>query len=156
MSVHFEVSGMKEFARDLERAATHAPKELQRDLNKIKEKFKANMINRAKETYKTTEHITSGFQMSQVNVEKGKMYSYFRPEAKGKDGHAWHLQEYGYNLTRPRWKSRKRAIEYKRPGEKIKFVQGHHLIDKEIPKFDRYMHLCVGESLKRILDKENL
>lgn len=148
-SAQFEMKGLTELKISMEKAAGKSPKKLEGGLNKVKNKFKRNMKKRAQETYKTTEHITSGFQMSMVNVESNKLYSYFRPEANGRSGHAWHLMERGHELIRPTWRSRKRAIRWADAGKDFGFKPGKHLVDKEIPSFTEYM----GHETEKLLDK---
>lgn len=147
-SIQLEVTGLGELEKSVRQAAELAPKDLQRGLNRIKNRFKRNIKKRAEETFSTTENITSGFTMTQVKVEKGVLYSYFKPEARGNKGHAWHLQEFGYELTRPHWISRKNAIPYKNPKEPIRFIPGKHIVDKEMPSFLEYM----GNETRKILD----
>lgn len=155
-SVQVEMKGLEELRSDMAKAAKASPKKLQRSLNRIKNVFKKNMKTRAEETYDSTEYITSGFTMTQVKVAEEMLYSYFKPEARGNKGHAWHLQEHGYNLTRPQWKSREKMIRYSDGGEKLKWIPGHHLVDKEVPGFTAYMAEQAAKTIDRILKDEKL
>lgn len=147
-----EVEGLEELQRDMLRASAIAPKEMNRALNRIGRKFRLNMKKRAEGAYQTTQHITSGMSMSQVKVENYVMYTYFRPEKRGNKAHHWHLQEEGYDLTTPRWHSRKKAIRNKDGGKRIRFIPGRHLVDQEVPGFTEYMsreaYKVVDEILK--------
>lgn len=152
-AAQLEMKGLVELQRDIQKASYLAPKELNRTLNRISKKFKENIKERAEETYSTTENITSGFTMTRVRSENDILYSYFKPEAKGSKGHAWHLHEHGYELIRPTWRSREKAIRNKDGGKHLRFIPGNHLVDKEVPGFAEYMgeqaYLVVDEILKR-------
>lgn len=155
-SINFEMEGLEDLYDDIQRCVTIAPKEMQKKLNSLKNRFKKNMIERAKKEYKSTEHITSGFMMTQVEAEQDKLYSYFKPEARGNKGHAWHLQERGYELRQPMWWSRKRAIKNSAGKKLIKFIPGHHLLDKEMPGFTEFMAAETKNMIEKILSEVNL
>ncbi len=155
-SVSVEITGLDELARDIQHAANLAPKEFQKGMKKITKKFMDDLKDEAANTYQTTENITTGFKMSPVNVAKDQLYSYFMPEAKGNKGHAWHLQENGYELVKPTWKSRAKVIRYSNGGRSIRFMPGHHLVEKVLPSFEEYMDLEVMALVDRILEENDL
>ena len=78
------------------------------------------------------------------------------PEAKGNQGHAWHLQEFGYELKRPTWKSRRLAIRNKNGGQTLKLMPGHQLVDKILPEFEDGLEEAVMELVDTILKENNL
>lgn len=152
----FEFEGIEELQKDMLHASVIAPKELNKGLSRISRKFKANMKKRAEAAYQTAEHITSGMTMTSVKSENYVMYSYFKPEARGNKAHHWHLQEEGYELTRPTFRSRELGIVYSDARRVIKFIPGRHLIDKEIPSFTEFMGREAYRVVDEILAKENL
>lgn len=155
-SVSVEITGLDELARDIQHAANLAPEEFQAGMKGITKVFMENLKDEAANTYQSTAFITSGFKMSPVNVGKDVFYSYFYPEAKGNKGHAWHLQEFGYELVKPTWKSRAKAIRYSNGGRTIRFMPGHHLVEKVLPSFEEYMDLEVMALVDRILEENDL
>ena len=155
-SIGVEVKGLDELARDIQHAANIAPKEFQTGMRKITKKFMKDLKDEAENTYQSTAYITTGFKMSPVNVAKDVLYSYFMPEAKGNKGHAWHLQEFGYELVRPTWKSRKRVIRYSDGGQRLGFVPGKHLVEKVLPSFEEYMDSEVTKLVDTILEENDL
>lgn len=155
-SVNVEITGLEDLAGDIDKAALLAPKEFQKGMKKITKKFMDDLKDEAANTYQTTENITTGFKMSPVNVAKDQLYSYFMPEAKGNQGHAWHLQENGYELVKPTWKSCAKAIRYKDGGRTIRFVPGHHLVEKVLPSFEEYMDFETLALVDKILEENDL
>lgn len=155
-SVQFEFEGIDELREDMLHASAKAPKELNKALNKIARKFRSNMKKRAEGAYQTAEHITSGMYVDPVKSENYQFFTYFRPEKKGNKAHHWHLQENGYNLTRPTFKNRKQGIVYSDARKRLKFIPGRHLVDKEVPSFTEYMAVEARKAVDDILDKENL
>jgi len=155
-NINVTITGLKELARDIQHAANLAPKEFQKGMRQITKKFMDDLKDEAANTYQSTAFITSGFKMSPVNVGKDVLTSKFMPEAKGNKGHAWHLQEFGYELVRPNWKSRAKVIRYTNGGERLGFVPGKHLVDKILPEFEDYYEEQVLDLVDTILEENNL
>lgn len=155
-NIHVEISGLEELARDIQHAANVAPLEFQRGMKEITKKFMDDLKDEASNTYQSTVHITSGFKMSPVNVGRDILTSKFMPEAKGNKGHAWHLQEFGYELVRPNWMSRAKVIRYSNGGQRLGFVPGKHLVEKVLPEFEDYMEEQVMELVDMILEENDL
>lgn len=155
-SINVQITGLSELARDIQHAANLAPKEFQKGMKEITKKFMDDLKDEAANTYESTAFITSGFKMSPVNVANDVFWSYFYPEAKGNKGHAWHLQEFGYELVRPNWKSRAKMIRYKNGGQRLGFVPGKHLVEKVLPEFEEYMDEAVTDLIDTILEENNL
>ena len=155
-NINVQITGLDELARDIQRAANMAPKEFQTGMRDITKKFMKDLKDEANNTYQSTAFITSGFKMSPVNVAKDILTAKFMPEAKGNKGHAWHLQEFGYELVRPNWKSRAKVIRYTNGGERLGFVPGKHLVDKVLPEFEDFMNQEVTELIDSILEANNL
>ena len=155
-NVSVKITGLEELTRDIERAADLAPKEFKKGMRKITKKFMDDLKDEADNTYATTVHITSGFKMSPISMVGDTLQMKFMPEAKGNQGHAWHLQEFGYELTRPKWRSRRKAIRNKDGGQSIRFMPGHHLVDSKLPEFEEYMEEATMELVDMILEENNL
>ena len=155
-NVHVQITGLEELARDIERAAELAPKEFRKGTKKITKKFMDDLKDEAANTYASTVHITSGFKMSPIKMVGDTLQTQFMPEAKGNQGHAWHLQEFGYELTRPKWKSRRKVIRYKDGGQVIGFVPGKRLVDSKLPEFQDYMEEEMQDLVSTILEENNL
>lgn len=155
-NVQVQITGLAELARDIEHAANLAPLEFQRGMKEITKKFMDDLKDEADNAYSTTKNITSGFKMSPVNVANDVLWSYFMPEAKGNKNHHWHLNEFGHELLRPTWKSRRLVIRYQNGGERLGFVPGKHLVDKMLPGFEDYMDEAVMELVDSILEENNL
>ena len=155
-SVNVEITGLSELARDIQHAANIAPKEFEKGMKDITKVFMDDLKDEASNTYASTAFITSGFKMSPVNVAKDVLWSYFMPEAKGNKGHAWHLQEFGYELKRPTWWSRSKVSRYSDGGRTLRFMPGHHLVEKVLPGFEEYMDEAVMELVDSILEENNL
>ena len=155
-NINVTITGLDELARDIQHAANLAPKEFQKGMRDITKKFMKDLKDEANNTYQSTAFITSGFKMSPVNVAKDILTAKFMPEAKGNKGHAWHLQEFGYELVRPRWKSRAKVIRYANGGERLGFVPGKHLVDNMLPDFEDYFEEQVTELIDTILEEYDL
>ena len=155
-SFNVELKGLDELARDIQHAANVAPEEFEQGMKEITKVFMDDLKDEASNAFQSTAFITSGFKMSPVNVAKDVLWSYFMPEAKGNKGHAWHLQEFGYELVRPNWKSRAKVIRYKEGGKRLGFVPGKHLVEKVLPSFEEYMDDAVTELVDKILEENDL
>ena len=155
-NISVQMTGLDELARDIERAADLAPNEFKKGMRKITREFMNDLKDEAAGTYQSTVHITSGFKMSPLKVSGDMMQMQFMPEAKGNQGHAWHLQEFGYELKRPTWKSRKKAIRNKNGGETLRFMPGNNLVDKILPEFEDGLEEAVMELTDSILERNNL
>lgn len=155
-NVKVEITGLDELARDIERAADLAPKEFRKGMRKITKVFMDDLKDEAANTYTSTVHITSGFKMSPIKMIGDVLQMEFMPEAKGNQGHAWHLQEFGYELKRPNWKSRRKVIRYKDGGQTLGFVSGKHLVDAKLPDFEDHLEEDVMELVDTILEENNL
>jgi len=160
-AIQLEMKGLDKLQTDINAAAQIAPKEMAKGLNKIGTKLKTVLKQDAKRTYKTTQHITSGFYVSKVNVKQDKLYADFQPEAVGKSGHAWHLQEFGHMQIIPTYWSVKRKIKNKNGGKPAKVLinptKGHDLVgaevDDESSKFNQYADKQFNKTLDDILKK---
>lgn len=155
-NINVQITGLEELARDIQHAANLAPKEFQKGMKDITKKFMDDLKDEAANTYASTAFITSGFKMSPINVAADVLTCKFMPEAKGNKGHAWHLQEFGYELKRPTWWSRKMMIRHKDGGKSLRFMPGHHLVDKRLPEFENYMEQEVIDLVDGILEDNNL
>ena len=155
-NINVQITGLAELARDIQHAANIAPKEFEKGMKDITKIFMDDLKDEAANTYASTAFITSGFKMSPVNVAGDVLWSYFMPEAKGNKGHAWHLQEFGYELQVPKWWSRRKAIRNRNGGSTIRFMPGHHLVEKVLPEFEDYMDDAVTELINTILEENNL
>ena len=155
-NIHVQITGLDELARDIERAADLAPKEFRKGVKTITKKFMDDLKDEAANTYASTVHITSGFKMSPISMIGDTLQTQFMPEAKGNKGHAWHLQEFGYELKRPNWKSRSKAIRYKNGGQTLGFVPGKQLVDKKLPEFEDLMEEEMIALANTILEGNNL
>lgn len=155
-SINVQITGLNELKRDIQHAANLAPKEFEKGMKAITKVFMDDLKDEAANTYATTVHITSGFKMSPVNVAGDVLWSYFMPEAKGNKGHAWHLQEFGYELKRANWKSRAKVIRYRDGGTTLGFIPGKHLADKILPEFEDYMDQEVMALVDSILEENDL
>ena len=155
-NLQFEIFGIEELQKDMLHAAALAPTELNKSLNKIGRKFKANMKKRAEGAYQTAENITTGMTMDAVKSENYQFYTYFRPEKRGNKAHHWHLQEEGYELTTPYWNSRNKAIRRSDGGKRIKFIPGRHLVDQEVGPFTEYMTAEAFKAVNEVLERNDL
>lgn len=155
-SIEISFTGMQELQDDLMTAAKIAPEVLQKGLNKERLEFKHRMTVRAKDVFKTTENITSGFKMTTVNIEKNRLYSYFLPEGKGNKGAAWHLQEYGHRVVRPYFRSRRLRIKNSDGGSVLSVTKGKRIVDGVAPIFNAYFANKVEDMVAEILEKSNL
>ena len=148
-----EIEGLEELQRDIRRAAAVAPKEFEAGLTKITNKFKKEVKSEAKTEFQTNDNITSGFKVTKVNAEAEVYYSYFQPEARGNKGHHWHLQEFGYELKRPIWRSREKAIRWKDAKRTLGWVPGRHIVESMLPSFTAYASRQAEELLDSILSE---
>ena len=151
-----ELEGLEELQRDILKAAAVAPKEFERGMNKITAKFRKEIKSEAKSEFQTADNITSGFKVTRVSAEKDVYYAYFQPEARGNKGHHWHLQEFGYELKRPIWRSREKAIRWKDARKTLGFVPGRHIVESMLPSFTEYASRQAEMLLQSILEEGNL
>ena len=156
VNVHVKFEGLDELASDIQLAAKVAPNEFKKGMRGLSKMFMVELEDRANETYASTEHIASGFQMSPIRFVGDDLIMKFMPEAKGNQGHAWHLHEFGYDLKRPNWKSRRKVIRNEDAGRLIKHMGGNQLVDKMLPAFEDYMEMEVEELVDGILEEYNL
>ncbi len=155
-SVDVKITGLEELARDIQHAANVAPDEFQTEMKRIGRKFLKDLRAEARGTYQTAALITSGFKMEHVNASRDLFEAKFYPEGRGNKGHAWHLQEEGYELTRPTWWSRKKVVRYSDGGTTLKFMPGHHIVDKILPEFEDYAEDAVTDLINSILEEHDL
>ena len=155
-AIDVKITGIDELARDIQHAANMAPDEFESGMKKVTNKFTRDLRKEAKNALGSTENITSGFHIRRVNVSRDILQAEFMPEAKGSKGHHWHLQEFGYLLKRPNWKSRAKVIRYSDAGATLGFVPGKLMVDAMLPEFEDYMEDAVTELVDRILKENDL
>lgn len=155
-SVGVKIEGLDELARDIQHAANMAPEEFDKGMRKIGRKFLRELRSEAKGKFKTAAHITSGFKMEHVNASRDIFEAKFMPEGRGSRGHAWHLQEEGYELVRPTWWSRSKVVRYKDGGDRLRFVEGKHIVDEMLPEFESYMEEEAMDLIDSILEDNKL
>lgn len=154
--VSVQITGLDELARDIERAADLAPDEFKIGMKKITRKFTKDLKNEARSALSSTMNITSGFKMSPIKMEGDTMVIEFMPEGRGNKNHHWHLQEEGYILKLPNWKSRAKVIRYKEGGKTLGFVPGKQMVNAILPDFTDYMEGEMEKLADTILKENNL